>query len=139
MDDLHDSSRPNPQARQARLKPIRLVDAFRFAWQGLALAWRAQPNFRIEIVIGVAATALALWLGSGLVPVLICGMVVLSLELINSALEAAVDLASPGFDPLAKRAKDYAAASVLVASIGAAAVGLVVLGPPLVAKVLTWI
>ena len=55
----------------------------------------------------------------------------LSLELINTAVEAVVDLASPQLHPLAKVAKDAAAAAVLVAAAGALLVGLVTLAPPL--------
>ena len=121
------------------MKSPRLIRSFRLASQGLTLAWREQPNFRTEIAIGVAALGMALWLGTGLIPVLICAMVVLALELINSSLEAAVDLAAPGVEPLAKQAKDYAAASVLIAAMGAVAVGLVVLGPPLLRQILVWL
>jgi diacylglycerol kinase len=56
---------------------------------------------------------------------------VLVLEALNTALEALVDLVSPGYHPLAKVAKDVAAAAVLLAAITAVAVGLVVLGPRL--------
>jgi diacylglycerol kinase len=59
---------------------------------------------------------------------------VLILEGLNTAVEAAVDLSSPNFHPLAKAAKDLAAAMVLIASIASLAVGLLILGPPLWAK-----
>ena len=52
---------------------------------------------------------------------------VVAVELLNTALEAVVDLVSPGEHPLAKRAKDVAAAAVLVASFGAAAAGALIL------------
>ncbi|MBA2692520.1 MAG: diacylglycerol kinase family protein [Rubrobacter sp.] len=53
---------------------------------------------------------------------------VMAMELVNTAVEAIVDLVSPEFDPLAKIAKDAAAGAVLVASIGAAIVGAIVFG-----------
>ena len=59
---------------------------------------------------------------------------VLILEGLNTAVEAAVDLSSPNFHPLAKAAKDLAAAMVLIASLASLAVGLLILGPPLWAK-----
>lgn len=80
---------------------------------------------------GALALALALLLRAPLAPIVLCCALVLSLELVNTALEAVVDLVSPQVHPLAKVAKDAAAAAVLVASIGAALVGLVVLGPAL--------
>ncbi|RIE04478.1 diacylglycerol kinase family protein [Cohnella faecalis] len=56
---------------------------------------------------------------------------VLTSEMFNSAIERAVDLATAERHPVAKAAKDIAAGAVLVASLGAAAIGLIVLGPPL--------
>ncbi|HEX7004678.1 MAG TPA: diacylglycerol kinase [Trueperaceae bacterium] len=109
----------------------RLRRSTRFAYRGLSRAWREQPNLRLETFIGACATLLALWLGAGLEAVLLSSALVLSLELMNSAVEALVDLVSPGHHPLAAAAKDLSAAAVLVASAGAAVVGLVVLGPPL--------
>ncbi|MFB9992467.1 diacylglycerol kinase [Deinococcus oregonensis] len=102
-----------------------------FAWAGIQHSYRLQANFRIEVWAGALAVALALLLRAPLAPILLCCGLVLSLELMNTALEAVVDLASPELHPLAKIAKDAAAAAVLVASIAAALVGVVVLGPAL--------
>jgi len=66
-----------------------------------------------------------------LVPVLLLVALVLGLELGNTALEAVVDLASPNFHPLAKAAKDVAAAGVLVVSVIAVLIGLLLFVPPL--------
>jgi len=52
-------------------------------------------------------------------------------EFINTALEALVDIAAPDYHPLAKVAKDVAAAAVLVGALGAILIGLLLLGPPL--------
>jgi diacylglycerol kinase (ATP) len=52
-------------------------------------------------------------------------------EALNTAFELLCDVASPEFHPLVEKAKDVAAGAVLIAAIGAAAVGLLVLGPPL--------
>jgi diacylglycerol kinase (ATP) len=102
-----------------------------WALSGVRRTYANEPNFRRELVIGALAVALALWLRAPLAPILImCGLV-LSLELLNSALEAAVDLVSPQQHDLAATAKDAAAGAVLVAAVAAVAVGLAVLGPPL--------
>nr|WP_246580401.1 diacylglycerol kinase family protein [Deinococcus aestuarii] len=106
-----------------------------FAWAGLVSSYRVQANFRIEVWAGVVAVGLALFLRAPLAPILLACALVLSLELLNTALEAVVDLASPGLHPLAKVAKDAAAGAVLVASGGALLVGVAVLGPPLLALV----
>ena len=77
------------------------------------------------------ALALGLLLKTDVVPILTLCALVLSLELMNGALEAAVDLASPELHPLAKFAKDAAAGAVLLAALISVVVGLWVLGPPL--------
>ncbi|GEM86109.1 diacylglycerol kinase [Meiothermus granaticius] len=112
--------------------PLRGVRAsFGYALAGLRLAWRNQRNFRLEVYIGLLALGLAVWLRVDLVPVLLLVALVLGLELGNTALEAVVDLASPNFHPLAKAAKDVAAAGVLVVSVIAVLIGLLLFVPPL--------
>lgn len=102
-----------------------------WAVNGLKRTYAQEPNFRRELLIGVLAVALAVWLDAPLAPILaMCGLV-LGLELINSAVEAAVDLASPEKHELAAKAKDAAAGAVLLAAVVSVAVGLVVMGPPL--------
>ncbi|MDO4244427.1 MAG: diacylglycerol kinase [Deinococcus sp.] len=102
-----------------------------FAWAGVAHTYRSQPNFRIETWAAVVALSLALLLRVPLAPIALSCALVLALELVNTAAEALVDLVSPEVHPLAKVAKDSAAAAVLLASFGALLVGLSVLGPPL--------
>lgn len=108
-----------------------LARSFRFAVLGLAYLVRTQRNFRIEVTIGVAAILLAARLGFGptewavLVTVI---ALVLILEGLNTALELAVDLASPTTHPKARAAKDVAAAMVLVAALASVGVGLALFG-----------
>ncbi|WP_058867451.1 diacylglycerol kinase [Chloracidobacterium thermophilum] len=120
---------------RARLEGARLRAAFGYAWAGLVHTWQSQPNFRIECTIGGLALALAWWLETGLALVLVMSALVLSLEVVNSAIEAVVDLVSPEFHPLAKVAKDAAAGATLLAAVFSVLVGLVVLGAPLWGKV----
>lgn len=105
-----------------------------FAWRGLVLAWQNEPNLRLEVLIAALAGLLAVWLGTGLVAVLLATVLVVALELVNSSVEALVDLVSPGEHPLAGAAKDMSAAAVLVASLGAAGVGLIAMGPALLER-----
>jgi len=116
--------------------PVRhgILRTFAFAFSGLWYLLRTQRNARIEIAIGVGAAALGAWLRISRVEwaVLASTMaLVLILEGLNTAIEAAVDLAMPQQHPLAKACKDLAAGMVLVAAIAAVAVGLLILGPPL--------
>ena len=111
-----------------------LLRSFGFALEGVSYLIRTQRSAQIEIVIGVVVIAVAVWLGISAIEwaVLILAMaLVLALEALNTAIELAVTLASPQRHPLAKAAKDVAAAMVLIAAVGAAVVGAVVLGPRL--------
>ena len=123
--------------RRTRILSIRIVRSFYFAFAGLGYLFRTQRNARIELAIALAACGLAAWchvtrIEWALLTVMIA--MVLILEGLNTALEAAVDLASPQIHPLAKTAKDLAAGMVLIASLASIVVGLLILGPPLLTK-----
>ena len=95
---------------------------------------RTQPNFRIHLVIAVLAVLLAVVLRVspaefGLLALTI-GLV-LSLEALNSALEALCDVASATYHPLIRVAKDVSAAAVLLGALSAVLVGLAVFAPRL--------
>jgi diacylglycerol kinase (ATP) len=115
-----------------------LPASFRYAAQGLAYGFRSQRNFRIHVVTG--AVVFALGLGLGLPPAQLAVLVltvaaVLVLELINTATEAVVDLAiGRQFHPLARIAKDCAAAAVLVAALASLLIAVLLLAPPLAAR-----
>ena len=84
---------------------------------GLAAAWRAEAAFRQEVLLACVLLPLAWWLGRTWVEVAVLSLsvlVVLITELLNSAIEAVVDLASPDKHPLAKSAKDIGSAAVFV-------------------------
>ncbi len=138
MGNIQKTSRFNaksPLAAQTKALSLqRLKQTFTYAFIGLKSAWLNEANFRIEVSIALLVSLLALWLRVNLIPILLCSALVLSLELINSALESLVDLASPSFHPLAKRVKDTAAAAVLLAAIMAAIVGFISLSPALLEK-----
>jgi diacylglycerol kinase len=113
-----------------------LAASFGFAFQGVEYLFRTQRNARIHLAIAAAVCLLAAWLRvtrvewAVLVLTIAC---VIILEGLNTALEAAVDLASPQINPLAKTAKDVSAGMVLIAAIAAILVGTIILGPRLLA------
>jgi diacylglycerol kinase (ATP) len=110
----------------------RIFRSFGFAFAGLGYLLRTQRNSRVEVVIGAGACGVGWWVGIGRVEWAILAMtiaIVLILEGVNTAIEAAIDLAMPNVHPLAKTAKDVAAGMVLIASIMAIVVGLLILGP----------
>lgn len=121
-------------ARRSRVTSWRIVRSFGFAFAGVAYLLRTQRNARIHVVAGALACWVAAWLRIGrlewAVLVFTIALVII-LEGLNTAIEAAIDLASPEVHPLAKAAKDLAAGMVLVAAIASVAVGLLILGPPL--------
>jgi diacylglycerol kinase len=106
--------------------------SFRAALSGAAHTLRSQPNARIELV-AIPVVALAAWLLHvtrvewALLGLTIAG--ILALEAINTGLEAVVDLVSPDYHPLAKRAKDAAAGAMVFAVMGSLWVALWVFGP----------
>ncbi len=108
--------------------------SFGFAWSGLWYLLRTQRNARIELVAGAAVCGLGAWLSIGRVDWAILTItiaLVLCLEGINTAIEAAVDLFTPERRPLAKVCKDVAAGMVLLAALASIVVGVLVLGVPL--------
>src|SRR5947207_7575872 len=119
------------------LSLLRTVRSFRYAIAGLRYLARTQPNFRVHLAAAVAAlgAGVALEISSiETVALLLTIGLVLVTEALNTAIEAAVDLAIPGLHPLARIAKDAAASAVLIAALIAVLVGLTVLGPRLLAR-----
>ena len=105
-----------------------------FALSGLLNAVRSQPNLRIHVVIAALVVIAGFFLRISRVEwVVIAALIamVIALELLNTAIEAVVDLASPAFHPLAKTAKDTAAAAILVAAVGSVIAGLIIFLPPI--------
>ena len=114
-----------------------LLRSFGYAAAGAGYVLRTQRNARIEAVAAAGAVAVGIWLGLGAIEWAVLALtitIVLGLEVLNTLLEIAVSLASPEPDPLAKAAKDVAAAAVLVGALGSLAVGLFLFGPRLVAR-----
>ena len=112
---------------------------FRFAWDGLAAAVRRQRNLRVQLACGVLASALAAlgpFAPAERALLLASVAAVITLETLNTAVEAAVDLASAGLDERARLAKDAAAGAVLVASAGALLVLLALPRPVQLARAL---
>jgi diacylglycerol kinase (ATP) len=112
----------------------RLVNATRYSFEGFAAAARHEDAFRQELLLAAVLVPLGLWLGNGGVErALLVGSVLLVLvvELLNSAIEATVDRVSLEDHRLAKRAKDIGSAAVMMSLATVAAVWLLVLLPRL--------
>jgi len=97
--------------------PGRVFKAAVWSWQGLCAAWRHESSFRLEVCLFVVLAPLALWLGGTPVErVLLVGsmLLVMAMELANSAIEAVIERYGPEYHVLAGRAKDMGSAAVFV-------------------------
>jgi diacylglycerol kinase (ATP) len=108
----------------------RLFNALGYSRDGLAAAWKNEAAFREEMLLAAVAIPLALFLAqTGVDRALLIGSIlfILIVEILNSAVEAVVDKASPEHHELAKRAKDLGSAAVLLSLLNVPAVWLLVL------------
>lgn len=108
--------------------------SFRFAAHGIVSAFKSELNMKVHscfaVIVLVAAAVLRVTITSWML--LLCAIVlVLTAELLNTAIEATVDLVSPELHPLAKKAKDTAAGAVLLTAVFAVFVGIYVFYHPL--------
>lgn len=112
-----------------------LLESFNFAFEGVIHVLRTQRNLRIHFAIAAVVLVAAVSVGVArleLMALLIAISFVLVAEMLNSALEAGIDVATTSFDPLAKLAKDIAAGAVLIATVNAVAVGYLVFSDKIV-------
>lgn len=132
MNDGKDRSELTPSSGQSYV-----IEAMRYASDGVAYALRTQRNLRIELAFAVLALALCALLAVTRVElfiVLVLIGVVLSAEMLNTSLEAIVDLASPERHLLAKAAKDSAAGAVLILAATSVIVGVMMFWPRIVER-----
>lgn len=113
-------------------KKAPLWKSFRYALEGIAVGIRKERNMKIHCLAVCAVMAAGIWgklsASEWCICIALCASVI-ALELVNTAVEAVVDLVTEEKKPLAKTAKDTAAGAVLVMAIGAAAAGLVIFLP----------
>ncbi|MEA4812035.1 MAG: diacylglycerol kinase family protein [Anaerolineaceae bacterium] len=111
--------------------------SFVWAWRGLVYAFKTQPNIWIHAVATLLVVSLSFWLKISRLEwigiVLAVGLVWIA-ELMNTVAETIVNISSPDKHPLARIAKDLAAAAVLVTAVVALIVGLIIFGPLLLTK-----
>jgi diacylglycerol kinase (ATP) len=100
--------------------PFRAWRAFLWSMQGLRATWAVESSFRLEVYLFVLLTPLAMWLTQvGVERAILVGsmMIVLVIEVLNSAVEAVVDRWGPEHNELAGRAKDMGSAAVFLADL----------------------
>lgn len=117
---------------------MKLARSFGFAFSGLGYALKTQQNFRIHLVVLALTLAAGYFFGISRMEwllVILCAMLVLVLELTNTAIEYLCDLVTTELHPGIKIIKDVAAAAVLVAAAGSVIIGLVIFIPHLLVLV----
>jgi diacylglycerol kinase (ATP) len=110
-------------------RPPSIFDSFNFAFEGVIHVLRTQRNMRIHFTVAAAVLVAAIATGVDrleLIALLLSISFVLITEMVNTAIEASIDVATTSFDPLAKLAKDIAAGAVLISTVNAVAVGYLV-------------
>ncbi|OLO38892.1 diacylglycerol kinase [Alkalihalophilus pseudofirmus] len=116
----------------------RLLRSFVYAWTGLKYVIRFEQNMRIHLIVSFIVIVLAFLLEVPLIHkiilLLVIGMV-LSLEVMNTAIERTVDMITEDFHPKAKVAKDIAAAAVFIFSIISVLIGLSIFLPPIIERI----
>ena len=117
------------------------AEAFRYAFRGWWFVIRTQRNAWVHAVVSIVVVVVGLWLGlpfKDWAVITIAITMVWMAEFLNTALEAVVDLASPNQNQLARVGKDVGAAAVLIAAISAVVIGIFILGPPLLGRIMSW-
>ena len=117
--------------------PRTQIQSFKYALEGLKVLLQTQHNAWIQLGMGAVALFLSWWLEIGRVKfalIILCIELVLAIEAMNTAIEIVTNMISPHHSAEAKRAKDVAAAAVLLVSLAALAMGLIILGPPLLRR-----
>ena len=131
MPDAHEPGPSDSSALKGTRGLRRLMNATRYTIDGLAAAWKHEDAFRLELLLAAVLVPVALLLPLGAVEkVLLVGSVLLVLivELLNTAIEVAIDRDSLRIDPLGKRAKDYGSAAVMIVLLIAGMTWVTILG-----------
>ncbi len=113
------------------------LSSFGYALAGWIYMLRRQKNTRIQAVASIGILVVALWLQIdliGLAVLILAITMVWMAEFVNAAVEAAINLSTSDYHPMAKVGKDVASAAVLLGVVASILIGLLILGPPFVHK-----
>lgn len=112
----------------------RLINSFKYAFEGIIAALKSEQNLKVHILIMILVIILGIIFKISQIEWIICIILfgfVISLELVNTAIENTVDLVTMEKNPKAKIAKDVSAASVLIVAVMSAIIGLIIFIPKL--------
>jgi len=111
---------------------MKLFRSFGYAWQGIHYCYKTQLNFRIHLLVllGVVVAGFVLQISTvEWLFIIVCSMLVLSLELLNTAIEYLCDTVTTEIHPIIKIVKDASAAAVLLAAAGSVVTGFIIFLP----------
>ena len=121
--------------KNLKKKRKKLINSFKYAFNGLAEALKKEQNIKIHVLIMIfviiAGFLLKISIAEWIVCLILFAMVI-SLELINTAIEITVDIAMPKINEKAKFAKDISAGAVLFAAIISAIIGIIIFLPKII-------
>jgi undecaprenol kinase len=109
-----------------------LWQSFRMAFSGIGRAVTSERNFQIHLVVTVLVVGVLVWLSATVVEwaiIVIAIVMVLSFELVNTALEKLIDFLNPQVHPTIKTIKDMVGGAVLMGALGAVLIGLIIILP----------
>lgn len=118
--------------RKLKVKSKKLVNSFKYAFQGFVSSFKTERNMKIHItimILVIIAGALLKINKYEWIICIICFAIVIGGELFNTAIENVVDIVMPYKNEKAKIAKDISASGVLILAIGAAIIGLIIFAP----------
>ena len=121
--------------KNLKKKRRKLINSFKYAFNGLAEAWKKEQNIKIHVLIMIfviiAGFLLKISIAEWIVCLILFAMVI-SLELINTAIEITVDITMPKINERAKFAKDISAGAVLFSAIISAIIGIIIFLPKII-------
>ena len=118
--------------RMIKVKTKKLINSFKYAFEGFIVSFKTERNMKIHILIMLLVILLGFLLKINYYEWLICIIlfaIVISGELFNTVIETLVDILTPYKNEKAKKAKDIAAAAVLVLAIASAVIGFMIFMP----------
>lgn len=121
--------------RFVKIKRKKIINSFKYAICGLKSAYQKEQNLKIHILIMILVIIAAIIFRISRIEWIACIILfglVISSELMNTAVEAMVDVVMPEINPKAKFIKDVAASSVLVSAISSAIIGLIIFVPKII-------
>ena len=118
-----------------RYKSKNLFDSFKHAFNGIIYGIKNTRNLKIDLFVAIVVIILGFVLKVSLIEwtiLILCIALVMSLELINTAIEEAVNLAMPNIHPIAKISKDVAAGAVMFFALASAVIGIILFLPKII-------